>query len=92
MNSPEEAARLLKLQHIFTVMTIISVVMAVLISIAGITKLLRGISARIEANKPAGTVVPIISTENSFTTQASLNTSLIIRRPMQCSDLSKRSP
>ena len=81
VNSPYEAARLLRLQHMFTTMVIIAVVMAVLISVAGITKLTRSLSAKIAANKPTGTVVPIISTENSFTTQASLHTELLPDNP-----------
>lgn len=81
INSPNEAARLLKLQRTFTAMTVIAGLMAVLISIAGITKLAKSITAKIEAAKPTGTVVPIISTENSFTTQASLNTELLPDNP-----------
>ena len=81
VNSPYEAARLLRLQHMFTAMTVIAVLMAVLITVAGITKLARNISAKIEASKTTGTVVPIISTENSFTTVASLHTELLPDNP-----------
>lgn len=82
INSPYEAARLLRLQHMFTAMTIVAVLMAVLITVAGITKLARNISANIEAGKkPAGTVVPIISTENSYTTIAALHKELLPDNP-----------
>ncbi|MCR5341317.1 MAG: putative glycoside hydrolase [Saccharofermentans sp.] len=81
VNSPYEAARLLRLQHMFTAMTVIAVLMAVLITVAGITKLARNISAKIEASRTTGTVVPIISTENSFTTVASLHTELLPDNP-----------
>jgi len=81
INSPYEAARLLRLQHMFTAMTVIAVLMAVLITVAGITKLARNISAKIEASRTTGTVVPIISTENSFTTVASLHTELLPDNP-----------
>ncbi|MBP5774269.1 MAG: GTP-binding protein [Clostridiales bacterium] len=81
VNSPYEAARLLRLQHMFTAMTVIAVLMAVLITVAGITKLARNISAKIEASRTTGTVVPIISTENSFTTVASLHTELLPENP-----------
>lgn len=81
VNSPDEAARLLKLQHAFTAMTIVAVLMAVLISVAGATKIIKNVSAKLEANKPTGTVVPIISTQNSFTTQASLHTELLPENP-----------
>ena len=81
VNSPYEAARLLRLQHMFTAMTVIAVLMAVLITVAGITKLARNISAKIEASRTTGTVVPIISTENSFTTMASLHTELLPDNP-----------
>ena len=81
VNSPYEAARLLRLQHMFTAMTVIAVLMSVLITVAGITKLARNISAKIEASRTTGTVVPIISTENSFTTVASLHTELLPDNP-----------
>ena len=81
VNSPYEAARLLRHQHMLTAMTVIAVLMAVLITVAGITKLARNISAKIEASKTTGTVVPIISTENSFTTVASLHTELLPDNP-----------
>ena len=81
LNSPDEAARLLKLQHMFTTMTVIAVLMAVIISVALATKLVKNISATLATNKTAGTVVPIISTENSFTTQASLHTELLPPNP-----------
>ncbi len=81
VNSPYEAARLLRLQHMFTAMTVIAVLMAVLITVAGITKLARNISAKIEASRTTGTVIPIISTENSFTTVASLHTELLPDNP-----------
>ena len=81
VNSPYEASRLIRLQHMFTAMTVIAVLMAVLISVAGITKLARNISANIEASKTSGTVVPIISTENSFTTVASLHKELLPDNP-----------
>lgn len=81
LNSPYEAARLLRLQHMFTVMTVIAVLMAVLISVAGITKLTRNLSEKIKENNTKGTVVPIISTENSFTTNEPLNTELLPENP-----------
>ena len=81
LNSPDEAARLLKLQHAFTTMTVVAVLMAVLISVALATKLVKNISATLATNKTTGTVVPIISTENSFTTQASLHTELLPANP-----------
>ena len=81
VNSPYEAARLLRLQHMFTAMTVIAVLMAVLIMVAGITKLVKNVSAKIEATRTTGTVVPIISTENSFTTVASLHTELLPENP-----------
>ena len=65
----------------FTAMTVIAVLMAVLITVAGITKLARNIAAQIEASRTTGTVVPIISTENSFTTVASLHTELLPDNP-----------
>ena len=81
INSPYEAARLLKLQRMFTVMTVIAIVMALLITVAGVTRITKSITAKIEANKPTGTVVPIISTENSFTTLASLHKELLPDNP-----------
>ena len=81
INSPYEAARLLRLQRMFTVMTVIAIVMALLITVAGVTRITKSITAKIEANKPTGTVVPIISTENSFTTLASLHKELLPDNP-----------
>ena len=41
LNSPYEARAFSRLQHMFTTMTVIAVLMAVLISVAGATKLVK---------------------------------------------------